>query len=91
MFDKNFFFTPLFCSCFWIRDPGWVKSGSGINIPDPQHWLLQRFLICDKKNQCCETILLNHELFRIQIKLFNYHFRSRSEHVRFKIVPITIN
>jgi hypothetical protein len=21
----NFFFTPLFCSCFWIRDPGWVK------------------------------------------------------------------
>jgi hypothetical protein len=24
-----------------IRDPGWKKSdpGSGINIPDPQHWL----------------------------------------------------
>jgi hypothetical protein len=21
----NFFFTPLFCCCFWIRDPGWVK------------------------------------------------------------------
>ena len=24
-----------------IRDPGWVKNqdpGSGINIPDPQHW-----------------------------------------------------
>jgi hypothetical protein len=26
-----------------IRDPGWVKTknqdpGSGINIPDPQHW-----------------------------------------------------
>jgi hypothetical protein len=20
-----------------IRDPGWKKSGSGINIPDPQH------------------------------------------------------
>jgi hypothetical protein len=18
----NFFFTPLFCCCFWIRDPG---------------------------------------------------------------------
>jgi hypothetical protein len=20
-------------------DPGWKKVGSGINIPDPQHWL----------------------------------------------------
>jgi hypothetical protein len=26
-----------------IRDPGWkkVRSGTGINIPDPQHWLYQ--------------------------------------------------
>jgi hypothetical protein len=28
---------------FWvlmgIRDPGWKKFGSGINIPDPQHCL----------------------------------------------------
>ncbi len=23
----------------WIRDPVWVKFGSGINIPDPQHCL----------------------------------------------------
>jgi hypothetical protein len=23
-----------------IRDPGWKKFGSGMNIPDPQHWLL---------------------------------------------------
>jgi hypothetical protein len=41
-YDNKFFFTPLFCCCFWIRDPGWVKikdPGSGINIPDPQHWL----------------------------------------------------
>jgi hypothetical protein len=22
MFDKNFFFAPLFSTCFWIRDPG---------------------------------------------------------------------
>jgi hypothetical protein len=22
------------------RDPGWKKFGSGINIPDPQHWVL---------------------------------------------------
>jgi hypothetical protein len=34
------FFTPLFCSCFWIRDLG--SGGSGINIPDPQHYC-QRF------------------------------------------------
>jgi hypothetical protein len=27
----NFFFTPLFSCCFWIRDPGWVK----IRIRDP--------------------------------------------------------
>ena len=34
------FFTPLFCSCFWIRDPrsGVRDLGFGINIPDPQHW-----------------------------------------------------
>ncbi len=43
MFDKNFFFTPLFSTCFWIRDPGSGMGknqdpGSGINIPDPQHW-----------------------------------------------------
>ncbi len=50
-YDKKFFFTPGFHCCFWIRDPGsgirdpgsvirdpgWVKSRSGINIPDPQH------------------------------------------------------
>jgi hypothetical protein len=24
----------------WIRDPGWKKVGSGINIPDPPHWVL---------------------------------------------------
>ena len=24
-FLTNIFFHPLFCSCFWIRDPGWVK------------------------------------------------------------------
>ncbi len=37
------FFTSLFCGCFWIRDPGSGMGknqdpGSGINIPDPQHW-----------------------------------------------------
>ncbi len=42
MFYKKFFSTPLFSTCFWIRDPrsGMGKNqdpGSGINIPDPQH------------------------------------------------------
>jgi hypothetical protein len=27
-----------------FRDPGWEKSGSGINIPDPQH--CSNVLIC---------------------------------------------
>jgi hypothetical protein len=27
-----------------IRDPGWKKFGSGINIPDPEHWFLDMFL-----------------------------------------------
>jgi hypothetical protein len=32
---QQLFFTPLFCCCFWIR----IRvAGSGINIPDPQHW-----------------------------------------------------
>ncbi len=43
MYDKKFFFTPLFCCCFWIRDPG-----SGINIPDPQHWNI----VPQRKSKC---------------------------------------
>ncbi len=34
---QRIFFTPLFCCCFWIRDPGWTKVRIGINIKDPQH------------------------------------------------------
>jgi hypothetical protein len=58
MFDKNFFFTPLFSTCFGIRDPGWVKirirdkhPGSATldpvdpdKDPDPQHGLSHRLL-----------------------------------------------
>jgi hypothetical protein len=39
------FVSPLsFVAVFGsgIRDPGWVKSGSGINIPDPQHCQIPR-------------------------------------------------
>ncbi len=25
-------------------EPGWKKSGSGINMPDPQHWMLYVYL-----------------------------------------------
>jgi hypothetical protein len=25
---------------FFDADPGWKKLGSGINIPNPQHWVL---------------------------------------------------
>jgi len=40
MFDKHFFFTPLFSTCFWIRDPGSgmgknQDSGSGIRDKHP--------------------------------------------------------
>jgi hypothetical protein len=37
-FDNKFFFAPVFIAIFGseIRDPGWVKSGSGINIRDPR-------------------------------------------------------
>jgi hypothetical protein len=32
MFDKKIFFTPLFSTCFWIRDPrsGIRDPGSGM-------------------------------------------------------------
>jgi hypothetical protein len=29
-----------------ISDPGWKKFGSGINILDPQHWMLIRIWAC---------------------------------------------
>jgi hypothetical protein len=42
---KNFFHPSLLLRILdlgsEIRDPGWVKNqdpGSGIKIPDPQHW-----------------------------------------------------
>ncbi len=36
-----FFWLKYFNFLMRIRDPGWKKSdpGSGINIPDPQHWI----------------------------------------------------
>jgi hypothetical protein len=31
---------------FLTLDPGWKIFGSGINIPDPQHWFLNEDLNC---------------------------------------------
>jgi hypothetical protein len=36
---ENFFGLKYLNSFSRIRDPGWEKFGSGITIPDPQHWL----------------------------------------------------
>jgi hypothetical protein len=40
---KIFFFAPLFFAVvrYGIRDPNGKKSGSRINIQDPQHYILQ--------------------------------------------------
>jgi hypothetical protein len=33
-----------------IRDPGWKKYGSGINIPDPQHCCSVLMLLGDNRD-----------------------------------------
>ncbi len=42
----NTVFPKAYKHCFWVKilkffdvDPGWKKFGSGINIPDPRHYL----------------------------------------------------
>ncbi len=69
----NFFFTPVFHCCFWIRDPGSGMGknqdrGSGINIPDPQHWMQHKLQvicgplidlsICDSCSACSKSFRL---------------------------------
>ncbi len=34
-YDNKFFSTPLFCCCFWIRDPGSGIRDPGSEIRDP--------------------------------------------------------
>jgi hypothetical protein len=50
--DKNpDYISESLETIFWVKifkffdaDPGWKKFGSGINIPDSQHWLRIRWL-----------------------------------------------
>jgi hypothetical protein len=37
---EQFFGLKYLNSLMRIRDPGWKKLTSGINIPDPHHWYL---------------------------------------------------
>ncbi len=39
---KTIFWVKIPKSLMRIRDPGWKEFGYGINIPDPQHWSLQK-------------------------------------------------
>ncbi len=41
-----------------IRDPGWKKIGSGINIPDPQHWFFW-VAHCQTLIISCPHLILN--------------------------------
>jgi hypothetical protein len=36
-------------SSFVVLNPGWKKSGSGINIPDPQHCKINEFTTFDAR------------------------------------------
>ncbi len=75
-YDNNFFFTPLFCCCFWIRDlgseirdpgSGMGKNqdpGSGINIPDPQHCEILSLLLLHMSARY-RTLSLNSLLVRV--------------------------
>jgi hypothetical protein len=49
-----------------IRDPGWKKFGSGINIPDPQHcWSSTEFACLAKKTeQLFDFILSSGPMFQ---------------------------
>jgi hypothetical protein len=44
---------------FLTLDPGWKKFGSGINIPDPQHWYIGTDLLLGlvEGGECCVSLL----------------------------------
>jgi hypothetical protein len=61
----NFFCTPLFCCCFWIRDQEWVK----IRIRDPE-WV--KIMILDKHSGSATlfvTLYSNMDYLKKKIKL----------------------
>ncbi len=55
MFDKKKIFTPLFSTCFWIRDPGWIKIRIRDNIPDRPHCI---FVLVFKQSFLCSYFLI---------------------------------
>ncbi len=71
------FFPLLICCCCLIWDPGYIKSGSGMNITDPQHCIEeacspQERTSSSRKNTIlhlfffCGTLLPNWIRIRIQ-------------------------
>jgi len=53
----KFFDADQGSGIFFIRDPGRKKLGSGINIPDPQHWLYGCILCTDPTNLPYDTTI----------------------------------
>ncbi len=78
-----------------IRDPGWKKSGSGmekfgsgINIPDPQHWLIVAGTECSL-SMCCvkqSSALMSSAGNRFEV--FLPFFSSNEEQREIKLIFI---
>ncbi len=80
-----------------IQVPGWIKSESGINIPDPQHcfiFLLILFQECKylpehELKQLCDIVCdLLLEESNIQVNLtFNFNFKALFQRFFSRICP----
>ena len=60
-------FPLLFGCCCWIRDPisgirDGQKSGSWINIPDPQHWSLHITVFLSYTAGCVRNFLVEVDM-----------------------------
>ena len=42
----TYFFSPLFCCCFWIRDPGWVIIRIRIKHPESATLSMAQLCLC---------------------------------------------
>ncbi len=61
---NHFFGLKYLNSLMRIRDPAWRKFGSGINIPDPQHWLAECF--------CCASTSIRIRNFLMWVRFRIY-------------------